>query len=123
MKIELQKFNREFVLVVVVFKRQLISKTSQKDVGDAGTTKICCKIPYSSKIFAWFDWFYSEKKLGFSNETNWWIHKKAFNQNLNLSCIIHLLILFKYNRLWLWENMEVSGTYIHQRKREKWQKY
>lgn len=78
MKIELQKFNRKFVLVVVVFKRQLISKTSQKDVGDAGTTKIC-KIPCSSKIFACFDWFYSEKKLGFSNETNWWIHKKAFN--------------------------------------------
>ena len=49
MKIELQKSNRKFVLVVVVFKRQLISKTSQKDVGDAGTTKICCKIPYSSK--------------------------------------------------------------------------
>ena len=54
MKIELQKFNRKFVLVVVVFKRQLISKTSQKDVGDAGTTKIC-KIPCSSKIFACFD--------------------------------------------------------------------
>lgn len=46
MKIELQKSNRKFVLVVVVFKRQLISKTSQKDVGDAGTPKICCKIPY-----------------------------------------------------------------------------